>query len=501
MARSISDEEIGLIKAMLARGERNVDIQFYFNRQDRPVNSGRISQIRNGTYGPQVPQASDQELDAFLANFQAAAIGIAVNDEVARSPTISERAASLFEQHADGSWRLRDGETTQQECKQTFDPKKLGPIIKAIAALANNKGGFIFIGVEDADCRVVGLVDDTFQETDIVRVSQKVKAYLTPTPDFIKTTIEVGGMNVGVIYVEKYAEPPIIVSRDGDGLESGTILFRSPGQSAKIGAGDLLILLRERDQASQSKLLKSAQRVAEIGLQNSLIVDTRARTIETDDTKVMIDRDLADQLAFIREGEFEEVEGAPALRLIGDVRAIEPDGQVRERIENRVLTADSVLQAFLAQERVRSPLEFVRETALVQRQWLPMFYFAHLADVSLEEAIEALSQTDAVYANSKINALERLRRQRSAFSQATGQAAPILEQLRQGEIDDLEEAYNGPAIARAIAGLPAEFEHIQETLDLLQRMFARAEGNSNLKGVIFKAAARMDEIMYLPKLE
>ena len=42
MARSISDEEIGLIKALLARGERNVDIQFYFNRQDRPVNSGRI---------------------------------------------------------------------------------------------------------------------------------------------------------------------------------------------------------------------------------------------------------------------------------------------------------------------------------------------------------------------------------------------------------------------------------------------------------------------------
>ena len=501
MARSINDEEIGLIKAMLARGERNVDIQFYFNRQDRPVNSGRISQIRNGSYGPQILQASDQELDTFLANFQAATVGVAINDQAARPPTISERAAALFEQHVDGSWRLRDGETAQQECKQAFNPKKLEPIIKAIAALANNKGGFIFVGVEDADCRVVGLADETFQDTDIVRVSQKVKAYLTPTPDFIKTTIEVGGANVGVIYVEKYAEPPIIVSRDGDGLESGTILFRSPGQSAKISAGDLLILLRERDQASQSKLLKSAQRVADIGLQNSLIVDTRARTIEADDTKVMIDRDLADQLEFIREGEFEEVEGAPALRLIGDVRAIEPDGQIRERIENRVLTADSVLQAFLAQERVRSPLEFVRETALVQRQWLPTFYFAHLADVSLEEAIEALSQTDAVYANSKTNALERLRRQRSAFKQASGQAAPILAQLRQGEIDDLEDAHDDPAIARAIAGLPADFVHIQETLDLLQRMFARAESNSNLKGAIFRAAARMDEIMYLPQLE
>ncbi|MGV6889658.1 AlbA family DNA-binding domain-containing protein [Rhodophyticola sp. SM2404] len=500
MARSITDEEIGLIKALLARGERNVDIQFYFNRQDRPVNSGRISQIRNGTYGPQIPSATDQELDAFLNDFKAGAVGVAINEQDAKPPTIAETAVALFEQHADGSWRLRDGETTQQECKETFNPKKMTPIIKAIAALANNKGGYVFIGVEDTDCKVVGLADDTFQNTDIVQISQKVKTFLTPTPDFIKLTVEIDGLNVGVIYVEKYAVPPIIVSRDGDGLEGGTILFRSPGQSAKIGAGDLLVLLRERDQASQSKLLRTAQRVADIGLQNSLIVDTREGTIEADDTKVMIDRNLADQLEFIREGEFEEVEGAPALRLIGDVRAIEPDGQIRERIENRVLTADTVLQAFLAQENVRSPIEFVRESALVQRQWLPMFYFIDEAKVPVDDAIEALSQTDAVYANSKAKALKRLRGELSAFKQASGQAEPILLEIQQGNFDQLEDTHEDPAIARAIAGLPANFEHMQDVLDLLQRMFVRAE-NSSLKGAIFKAAARIDKIFFLPTLQ
>ena len=40
--RSITDEEIGLIKAMLARGMKNRDIQFYFNRQDRPVSYAGI---------------------------------------------------------------------------------------------------------------------------------------------------------------------------------------------------------------------------------------------------------------------------------------------------------------------------------------------------------------------------------------------------------------------------------------------------------------------------
>ena len=498
MARSITDEEIGLIKALLERGERNVDIQFYFNRQDRPVNSGRISQIRNGTYGPNIPSANKNNLDAFLDGFEQANIGVAGNAQHMPPLTIVERAVALFEQHADGSWRLRDGETAQQECKVAFDSRRMTPIIKAIAALANNKGGFIFVGVEDGDCRVVGMADDAFQNTDIVHISQKVKTHLTPTPDFVKATIVVGELQVGVIFVEKYFEPPIIVSRDGTDLESGTILFRSPGQSAKISAGDLLILLRERDQASQSKLLKSAQRVADIGLHNSLIVDTREGTIEADDTKVMIDRDLADQLEFIREGEFEEVEGAPALRLIGDVRAVEQDGQVRERIENRVLTADTVLEAFLAQESVRTPLEFVRESALVQRQWLPIFYFVSISTKSVDEAIEALSQTDAVYANSKANALERMNGQRSAFKQASGQAAPILESLLQGEIESLVDSYEDPAIARAITGLPDDFENVQEVIDVLQRMFARAEGNSALKGAIFKAASRLDEIAFKP---
>lgn len=49
-ARSITDEEIALMKGMLALGMKNKDIQFYFNRPDRSVNSGRISQVAKGTY-------------------------------------------------------------------------------------------------------------------------------------------------------------------------------------------------------------------------------------------------------------------------------------------------------------------------------------------------------------------------------------------------------------------------------------------------------------------
>ena len=497
MTRSITDEEIGLIKAMLSRGERNVDIQFFFNRQDRPANSGRISQIRSGTYGPEVPQSSEEALETFLRTFEETRVGVAVeiNGAVVRQPTIAERAADKFVRR-EGHWFLSNGETHEQECKEVFDPRRMTPIIKAIAALANNKGGFIFFGVENADCRVIGLPDNIFANTDIVQITDKVKSFLTPTPAFIKETIEVGGMTLGIIYVEKYGVPPVIVCRDGDGLNDGSILFRYPGQSAKIKFGDLLAMLRERDQASQSELLKSAQLISEIGTDKSLIIDTSSGILDAGGMSITIDHDLANQLEFIREGEFEEVEGTQTLRLVGDVRAVDAEGDVHERIEGHALTADSVLEAFLKKERVRTPFEYIRESLLVQRQWLPIFFFAQMCDESLEEISKKLEQIDAVYAIPKKKALARLAGKHSAFVNVGGQASPVLERIIDGNIDDVEEEIEDKLIARALQALPDGFANFEPIFELLERMFERADGNSALKGLIFKASARLDELVF-----
>ena len=70
-------------------------------------------------------------------------------------------------------------------------------------------------------------------------LADKAKTLLVPTPVFAKETIEIGGFEVGVVHVEKYPQPPVIVCRDAHGMEDGTILFRYPGQSAKIKFGDL----------------------------------------------------------------------------------------------------------------------------------------------------------------------------------------------------------------------------------------------------------------------
>ncbi|MFC2966821.1 AlbA family DNA-binding domain-containing protein [Acidimangrovimonas pyrenivorans] len=492
--RTITDEEIGLIKAMLRRGTRNRDIQFYFNRQDRPVNSGRITNIRNGDYGPEIPAATDAELDAFLAGFQPAEVGVVVEGGAPVEPTLAEKARARFVLREDGHWYLADGETSDQECKAEFDPRRMEPVIRAIAALANNRGGFIFVGVRNDDCRVSGMPNSTFQDTDIVRITDKAKSHLTPTPVFLKDVIEIGGFPVGVIHVEKHSHPPVIVCRDANGLEDGTILFRYPGQSGKIRFGDLLAMLRERDRAAQQMLLVGASRLTEIGADRALIVDTDRGELDAGTRHITIDRALADQLDFIREGEFNERVGAPTLKLIGDVHAVDREGQVVERVEGQALSAEMALMAYLEREAVRSPMGYVCLSAMVQRQWLPLFYFIRLADSDAGAAIAALEATEAVYRVSKENALARLRGQRTAFSQPRGATLQVLEALRAGQVENLRERFSDSQIVRGIQGLADNAILDEELFALLQDIYRDGEGGANVRSGVFRAAARLDEI-------
>lgn len=492
--RSITDEEIGLIKAMLNRGTRNRDIQFYFNRQERPVNSGRITGIRKGDYGPEVPEAGEAELDTFLAGFRAAEVGVMIEGGPAKELTLADRAKARFVQRNGGDWHLADGETATQECKAQFDPRRMEPIIRAIAALANNQGGFVFIGVADAECRVAGMPDLSFHETDIVRITDKAKSLLTPTPIFSKDVIDLDSKTVGVIHVEKHPTPPVIVCRDAQGLEDGAILFRYPGQSGKIKFGDLLEMLRERDRATQQVLLASASRLSEIGADRALIIDTDKGEMDAGSKRIVIDRTLADQLEFIREGEFNESIGAPALRLIGNVHAVDPEGKVVERIEGQALDAEAVLLAYLGRESVRSPIQYVCISAKVQRQWLPLFYFVRLASGDREAAIVELEATNAVYKASKAYALDRLRARRSAFEQPGGAILQVVAALEHDPIDNLRGRFTDFQIARGIRGLPDGFRPKQQLFSLLLEIYRESGDDANLRSGVFRAAARLDEL-------
>jgi hypothetical protein len=117
-------------------------VHFYFNRADRLISSGRIAQIRNGTYAKDVPAASDDELQAFLAEWESQHPAIYAKGP--HSPTDAKYIGAMFVRKK-SQWLVNAGESDVVECKLNYGVT--APVIRAIAGFANNKGGHILFGI------------------------------------------------------------------------------------------------------------------------------------------------------------------------------------------------------------------------------------------------------------------------------------------------------------------------------------------------------------------
>lgn len=493
--KSISDFEVGLIKNMLDRGLKNNEIQFYFNRQDRPVNSGRITGVRNGTYGSEVPKSTDAELDEFLAGFKIGDVGVKVDKDFEAVPfSPASQARSYFEAQGD-TWKVVCGEGADCESKREFDLKKPVHMVRTIAAMANNRGGFLFYGVEDHSQEVVGLVNDKFENTDIARIVDVVRKYMAPTPDFKKFEIEIGALKVGVLFIEPYVVPPIVITKHDDKVAEGDILFRYPGRSERIKPNDLFDLLRRRDLGAATNLLNSAQHIARIGSDRAVILNTDVNKIDLEKKTILIDSKLAEQLKFIKEGSFEEKEGAPTLKLVGDVSLAETvKGETEVVIHEKALEPDMVVLAYLNNDQVGAPIEYIKESAMVQREWLPLFYFAKALENGVADGIAALEGTKANYKNTKKKALARLRGERSAFQKAPTRAKAMLAAIRNGSFNSEVSEEIAMEFTLAVQALPAATASIEELKGVLATILLSVGDDISLRGNVYRAACRLDEL-------
>jgi hypothetical protein len=205
--RNLSDDEIGIVKAMLRKGWRNDVIHFFFNKADRLISPGRITQIKSGKYGASVEEAQPEELDAFLSAWDDSKVKI----PPAPSPVDLRILRSMFIRETE-TWRLAAGETDRTECKANFRAQpgeRFSKAVRAIAGLANNKGGYLLFGIADGSFQADGLADDAFTKSDISLVNRILVGALDPVPHVTKGLIELGGRQIGVLYVEKHDHDPI----------------------------------------------------------------------------------------------------------------------------------------------------------------------------------------------------------------------------------------------------------------------------------------------------
>lgn len=485
--RNMSDEEVGLVHAMLAKGMKNDQVHFYFNRADRLISSGRIAQIKNGGYAKNVPAAGEDELQAFLARWNAD--HATVYPKGPQSPTDIEYVRALFEKRKT-TWHVRTGETDVVECKINYAVS--GPILKAIAGLANNKGGHILFGVKDGASIVVGMSDDKFHTLDPSILNSHLLSTLDPVPMITKVALSIGGKSVGAIYVEKHPEGSVIAVKNvGNDVREGAIYFRYVGETRQIKPGELRQIIKLREQKAVEEF---SRRMARVAAGSEATIDLDSGEVSGKSGKFVIDKDLLPSIQFIREGDFSELRGAPALRVVGEVQPISAADRYKVHIIRDAITPNSIVENFLLNNRVQEPLQYLHAQAHYPRKWMPIWHYVRQLSISVDELVEDLRSMTASVPTSRDAVVQRLRGTLTACKLYAGSPAKVLASLRSGAINAPKSVEEFGTFANGVQGLPNDFKNAGELRPILLHCLQRDKANKH-RPAIYRAASRIDEIL------
>ena len=511
---SITEYEISIIKAMLERGMRNKDIQFFFNRPKRPVNSGRITGIKNGTYSSSktITPATEQTLNDFFSESRNDSnIGAVLVPSEKTMALIDHTAESeikkLFKYNDDGYWELTRGETDCCEGKRNFGFKYSEPWLRAIAALANNVGGYVFFGVcdkgtkgprgEDHSHYVYGMDDNVFLDADAANFSMRVRSFFEPTPRFEITTISFDNKAVGVIYVHKHPSAPVIATKQGKSkIAEGDIFYRYPGQSSRIKYGDLRAILDDRDKRARLESLPLIEKILEIGPNKSMVADLENGLLADPNNKILIDDDTIKKLKFVKEGQFVEKDGALTLKLIGDMSPIKI--VETEKIKHDILTAADILDDFCKRATPDDPEQYIRWIVEAsQATWLPIYYYANLAELNSVQLLDYVNNMSAS-PNRIAQIIKRL--EKDATKQSEGDHSRKYSPLIiSGEIEMPKSATTAGRIGKAFATMDRETElNLDFAFKLLQTSLAlvRSSKKGMHRSYLNRGICRLDEILY-----
>lgn len=503
--RSISDEEIALIRAMLKRGIGKTAIQAYFTHPDRPVNFGRITNIEEGKYGRGIVEATEEELDKFLENWRSARgapiqiVAEAAVDFSKLSPVDPTRLLALFEQPLDKPPRLRDGETEELECKLSFHGPNNEKVLKAIAALANTRGGHILFGVQDDAAEIVGMKDERFTALDVNAFSMAFRSAMEPMPRF-----EIGHLRwkdrlVGAIYVYPEPDRPVIATKDVGTYRAGMIYYRYPGESRAIGGAEFRSILAERERKARIDAAETARRVIELG-GNGAVLDLQTGKVEGRSAGFYLSSELLPKIQFIREGQFSENHGATTLRLVGDVHVVGEEKKeiVRERIVRQGITDADVLRNFLEQEAIEFPAEYIVHSCHTHKRYLPVFYYARQAKLSKQELIDVVAREETSLSGVKSILMDRIQGRVSARKPVTTASQRLVATISEDPVPPLKTSSEVIKLAQALQSFDDRSVSLDCVLLALKHLVsaARSLGWLDPGSEVRRAAAWIDEFYF-----
>ncbi len=324
-AGSLTDDEVGIIRNLLARGKhKNQAILGLINTVRRlegnaDINGGRISDVKTGKARYEgIKAASDKDTDAFIARAKKPA-GF---KKIDTGPVSIDIVEILFPMRKGSKDRLAITETDQIECKESFGGQHwIANCIKAIAAFANNKGGYIAFGLKDNTWEIVGINREKFESYDRKKLNQVLRTSLSCGIDFDMVTLERAGKAIGILHIFPAKTKPVMFIRQVDVAAEGHIYYRYQGENRLIAPAELQQIIEERIRTlSETILSKHISNILSNGIDNSAVLNLETGVVDGKAGGFIIDEELLPKISFIKEGEFVEKSGAPTLKLIGEIK-------------------------------------------------------------------------------------------------------------------------------------------------------------------------------------
>ncbi|MFA5593256.1 MAG: RNA-binding domain-containing protein [Micavibrio sp.] len=324
---SLTDDEVGIARNLLARDYKNQDVLGLINTTRRlegreETNGGRISEVKtNKPRYKGIKAVSDDVANAYVDKAQKPSAFTRIDTD----PLREEILKALFPKAKGKTDNLDITETDHIECKETFGGQHwINNCIKAIVAFSNNKGGYIAFGIKDNTWDIVGIDRSAFEKLDRRVINQAIRSNLSCGVDFDTVILEFGVKAIGIMYVHPAKIKPVMFIKQNNAASAteGHIYYRYQGENRLIGPTELQHLIEERIRTlSETILTKHLQNILSNGIENSAVLNLDTGEVDGKSGSFIIDETLLPKLSFVKEGEFVEKSGAPALKLVGEIRS------------------------------------------------------------------------------------------------------------------------------------------------------------------------------------
>ena len=235
---------------------------------------------------------------------------------------------------------LKSRESNTVEFKENYNKANISAYAKTMASFANHQGGYIIFGVKDKPNKVVGLKNDNFENLNQEQFTDVLNNYFSPaiewetgvtSIEFLDTDIQVKQKNIGWIYTYEAENKPIIAQKniDSEKVSNGDVLYRYRARTQKIKSAEMQKIISDGIKRERERVYELIERIKNADTTHLGIVNyTNGRFSTPYGIDVEFDRKLVAKVLkkarFIKEGSFNEKEGAPVIKVTGNIDLSEP---------------------------------------------------------------------------------------------------------------------------------------------------------------------------------